>query len=136
MKKPKGKKGFYLFLFGACQACSCTSFNSPKPLRTDDQLNESNLLWILKMNHPDNILYNELNLFTSQLSSVQTPTAYADSFTDLIEYFISPITFLPLTKRYTSPVWLIYRNKGTWYLWLPINQIWKKLLKKQSWENL
>ena len=106
MKNPKGKKGVYLFFFSACQACSCSSLNSPitqpllveKYLTTDDQLNESKIIFLLKLNLPDTILYNEFTLFTSQFSSVQIPAASAAPLTDLIKYFISLSNFLPLTK--------------------------------------
>ena len=63
-EKTKGKKGVYLLFFGACQARSSSLFNYPiiqpllvyKYLTNDDQLNESNLLFIPKLNLPDTIL--------------------------------------------------------------------------------
>ena len=60
-----------------------------------DQLNESNLLFFLKLNFPDTIAYNEFTLFTSQFSSVQIPTASAARLTNLIKYFISIRISLP-----------------------------------------
>ena len=91
-------------------------------MTTDYQLNESNLSFIFKMNLPDTIVYNEFTLFTSQLFSVQIPTASAAHLTDLIKYFISPGNFLPITKLDTSSSLLIYLNKDYGSLWLLINQ--------------
>ena len=60
------------------------------------------------MNLPNTIVYNEFTLFISQFSSVQIPTASAAHLTDLIKYFISSSTFLPLTSpfqfKYTKPL--------------------------------
>ena len=104
LKKLEGKKGVHLFFFCACQYCSCSSFNSPiiqpllvyKSLTTDDQINESSILFILIFNLPDTILYNEFTLFVSQFSSVQILTAPTDRLTDPIKYFISSICDLTL----------------------------------------
>ena len=144
METPEGKRGVYLFLFHNFQACSCSSFNYPiiypllvyKYTTTDDQLNESNLLFILKLNHPDTIVYNDFTLFVSQFSSVQISTASSDLLNYLIKYSISPRTFLPLNKWYTSSAWLIYLNRETWYLWLPNNQTWRKLFGQRPWKKL
>ena len=54
------------------------------------------------MNLPDTIVYNGFTLFTSQFSSVQIPTAFTARLSDLIKYFIPPITFLIITKIDTS----------------------------------
>ena len=138
MEKTEGKKGSHLVFFYAFQAYSCSLFNYPiiqpllvyKCLTTDDQINESMILFIFKLNFPYTIVYNEFTLFTSQFPSVQIPTAYAACLTDLIKYYISSSTFLPLTKRDNSSEQLIYLNRGTWYIWLHINQTWRKFVKK------
>ena len=40
-------------------------------------IGELNLLFILKLNLPDTMLYNEFTIFTTRLSSLQIPTASA-----------------------------------------------------------
>ena len=67
-------------------------------MTTDDQLNESNILFLLNLNLEDTIVYNEFTLFTSELSSVQIPNAFAAYLIFLIKYFISISNCLPLTK--------------------------------------
>ena len=79
-------------------------------MTNDDQLNESNLLFILIFNLQDTIVYNEFTIFTSQLSSVQIPTNSAAHLSRLVRYFMSPITLLPITKQDTSYSQLIYLN--------------------------
>ena len=63
-------------------------------MTTDDQINESKLLFLLKFNLQDTIVYNEFTLFISQLSPVQIPTASAAHLTDLIFFNPLALTFL------------------------------------------
>ena len=94
MKYPKEENLVYLSLFLNQQTLSCSPFNYQiippllvyKYLTTNYQINESKLLFILKLNIPDAKVYNEFTMSTSQLSSVQSPTASDYRLTDLIEY--------------------------------------------------
>ena len=81
-------------------------------MTSNHQINESNLLFILKLILPDTIVYNQFTLFTSQSPPAQVPTTSAATLIDPMKYFISPRTFLPLPKQDTSSPQLIYMNGG------------------------
>ena len=85
---------------------------------------------------PRYIFFNEQTLFIYYFFFSQITTTSDASLTDLIEYLIYPTTLLILTKWDNSSAQWIYLNGGIWYLWLPINQIWRELLEQRPWENV